>query len=197
MIYPSPWRIVKKLLKLEGAENRKYDADLDGTVDNSEALQGNPASAFAPASHTHTRSQITDMWSSPFWDNIPDKPSTFPPEAHTHTRSDITDFWSSPFWDNIPDAPTTVQVTRVGTNSPTLPKTVTDATVVVVSVQVNPGGTASLLINGGGVAYVENSSSNAGPITATLVGVAGPGDTYDVSLTNASILFLTENRIWL
>jgi len=51
------------------------------------------------------RSKITDFFSSPFWDNIPDKPSTFPPEAHTHTRSEITDFWNTPFWDNIPDKP--------------------------------------------------------------------------------------------
>lgn len=28
--------------------------------------------------HTHTRSEVTDFFSSPFWDNIPDKPSTFP-----------------------------------------------------------------------------------------------------------------------
>ncbi len=51
------------------------------------------------------RSKITDFFSTPFWDNIPDKPSTFPPSAHTHPRSDITDFFSSPFWDNIPDKP--------------------------------------------------------------------------------------------
>jgi len=36
------------------------------------------------------RSKISDFWASPFWNNIPDKPSTFPPEAHTHNASDIT-----------------------------------------------------------------------------------------------------------
>jgi len=36
-----------------------------------------------------SRSKITDFFSAPFWDNIPDKPSTFPPEAHTHDISDI------------------------------------------------------------------------------------------------------------
>ena len=36
------------------------------------------------------RSKITDFFNSPFWDNIPDKPSTFPPEAHTHSPSDIS-----------------------------------------------------------------------------------------------------------
>lgn len=45
---------------------------------------------FAPLSHNHTRSDVTDFWSSPFWDNIPDKPSTYPPEAHTHDPSDIS-----------------------------------------------------------------------------------------------------------
>ena len=70
--------------------------------------RGTPLSnKYAPLTHTHSRSEITDFWSTPFWENIPDKPSTFPPESHTHSRSDITDFWSSPFWDNIPDKPST------------------------------------------------------------------------------------------
>jgi len=62
-------------------------------------------SAFPPEAHTHSRSDITDLWSAPFWENIPDKPDKYPPEAHTHTRSEITDFWSTPFWDKIPDKP--------------------------------------------------------------------------------------------
>jgi len=53
------------------------------------------------------RSKIIDFFSSPFWDNIPDKPSAFPPLSHTHPRSQITDFWDSPFWENIPDKPST------------------------------------------------------------------------------------------
>lgn len=36
--------------------------------------------------HTHTRSQITDFWSTPFWANIPDKPSTYPPSAHASSH---------------------------------------------------------------------------------------------------------------
>ena len=51
------------------------------------------------------RSKIVDFFNSPFWDNIPDKPSAYPPEAHTHSRSDITDFFNAPFWNNIPDKP--------------------------------------------------------------------------------------------
>ena len=54
-----------------------------------------------------SRSKISNFWDTPFWGNIPDKPSTFPPSAHTHSRSDVTDFWSSPFWTNIPDTPST------------------------------------------------------------------------------------------
>jgi len=72
---------------------------------DADKLDGYDASAFAMASHTHSRSDITDFFSEPFWENIPDKPSTFPPESHTHSRSDITDLWGSPFWDNIPDKP--------------------------------------------------------------------------------------------
>lgn len=60
---------------------------------------------FGIGPHTHVRADITDFWAAPFWDNIPDKPSTFPPESHTHGRSDITDFFNAPFWDNIPDKP--------------------------------------------------------------------------------------------
>ena len=37
-----------------------------------------------------TRSKITDFFSSPFWDNIPDKPSVFPPESHSHSISDVS-----------------------------------------------------------------------------------------------------------
>ena len=43
-------------------------------------------------SHTHVRTDIVDFFSTPFWSNIPDTPSTFPPEPHTHVKSDITDF---------------------------------------------------------------------------------------------------------
>ncbi|MBW2672334.1 MAG: hypothetical protein JRD89_02810, partial [Deltaproteobacteria bacterium] len=37
-----------------------------------------------------TRGKITDLFSSPFWDNIPDKPSVFPPETHTHDHGSLT-----------------------------------------------------------------------------------------------------------
>ena len=46
---------------------------------------------FGIGPHTHVRADITDFWATPFWDNIPDKPSAFPPESHTHTISEITD----------------------------------------------------------------------------------------------------------
>jgi len=39
--------------------------------------------------HDHVRSEITDFFSPPFWDNIPDKPSEFPPQPHTHEIGDI------------------------------------------------------------------------------------------------------------
>jgi len=32
------------------------------------------------------RSKVPDFWDAPFWDNIPDKPSTFPPSAHASTH---------------------------------------------------------------------------------------------------------------
>jgi hypothetical protein len=33
-----------------------------------------------------TRSKISDFWGTPFWANIPDKPSTFPPSAHASSH---------------------------------------------------------------------------------------------------------------
>jgi len=51
------------------------------------------ANALVPVSRipSLTRSKISDFFSSPFWGNIPDKPSTFPPSAHTHPVADLTD----------------------------------------------------------------------------------------------------------
>ena len=87
-----------------GSEFTTSDGELQiASVDWSKVV--NKPSTYPPEPHTHTRSEITDLWSEPFWENIPDKPSAYPPEEHTHTRSEITDFFSSPFWTNIPDKP--------------------------------------------------------------------------------------------
>jgi len=59
------------------------------------------------------RSKITDFFSTPFWDNIPDKPSVFPPESHTHddryyTKTQLqTSGQSSVHWNNITNKPST------------------------------------------------------------------------------------------
>jgi len=37
-----------------------------------------------------SRSDISDFWDTPFWNSIPDKPSTYPPSSHNHAASDIT-----------------------------------------------------------------------------------------------------------
>jgi hypothetical protein len=34
-----------------------------------------------------SRSKISDFWGTPFWGNIPDKPSTFPPSTHASTHA--------------------------------------------------------------------------------------------------------------
>jgi len=36
--------------------------------------------------HKHVRNDILDLFSTPFWSNIPDRPSTFPPSAHANTH---------------------------------------------------------------------------------------------------------------
>jgi len=40
--------------------------------------------------HEHLRAEISDFFSSPFWDNIPDKPSEFPPATHADTHKQQT-----------------------------------------------------------------------------------------------------------
>lgn len=71
-----------------------------------------PKGSYAAASHTHTKSQITDFptslpasdvyaWAkantkpSYSWNEITGKPSSFTAASHTHTKSQITDFPSS------------------------------------------------------------------------------------------------------
>jgi len=64
---------VAHILEDTGVRNKKYDTDLDGLIDEL-------------ASHTHTRDEITDLWNSPFWGNIPDKPSFFSPKIFAKKR---------------------------------------------------------------------------------------------------------------
>jgi hypothetical protein len=47
---------------------------------------GNVYPPIAIPPHTHSRSDITDLFSSPFWNNIPDKPSAFTPSAHASSH---------------------------------------------------------------------------------------------------------------
>lgn len=65
------WDGVKSKLESEGAKNKAYDSDVDGVLD-------------IAAIPNLLRSKITDFFSSPFWDNIPDKPSAYPPSSHNH-----------------------------------------------------------------------------------------------------------------
>jgi len=71
--------------------------------------------------HDHHKFDIPDFFGTPFWINIPDKPSDFIPSehgneahnpdfsivGHEHYRTSIVDFFGSPFWANIPDKPST------------------------------------------------------------------------------------------
>ncbi|MCW1308295.1 MAG: hypothetical protein OH337_03745, partial [Candidatus Parvarchaeota archaeon] len=69
-----------------------------------------PRSISDVISSAFSRSWISDFFSTPFWDNIPDKPSTFPPSSHVHDASEITSgvldearvphTFSSPIWFN-------------------------------------------------------------------------------------------------
>ena len=96
---------------------------IGGTLSNQTDLQ-NALDGKATASHTHTKSQITDfpaiptvptklsdftddLGSSPThthsqylesvsWNDVSSKPSSFTPSSHTHTKSEITDFPAIP-----------------------------------------------------------------------------------------------------
>ena len=61
-----------------------------------DSVTGKPT-AFPPAAHTHTASQITDFASAVVavsppvdWSSLTGKPTTFAPSAHTHLKSEIT-----------------------------------------------------------------------------------------------------------
>jgi hypothetical protein len=81
-------------------KNVVYDTNKDGIID---------ATKIANL----TRSKITDFFASPFWSNIPDKPSTFPPEPHNHddryyTKSQLqTSGQAQVHWNNITNKPST------------------------------------------------------------------------------------------
>jgi hypothetical protein len=98
--------------------------NLGEPADSGDALRlpWNHASRHAPGGGDPlgnlSRSQVSDFWTSPFWGEIPDKPSTFPPSPHASShavggadalsnlsRSMLSDLWNSPFWNNIPDKP--------------------------------------------------------------------------------------------
>ncbi len=74
------------------------------------------------ATHTHTRTDIVDFFSTPFWNNIPDKPPDFPPSPHTHSLSDILQSGAStnqvPKWSGTQWIPGNVDWNEV-TNKPT------------------------------------------------------------------------------
>lgn len=93
---------------------------IGGTLANQTDL-ANALAGKADASHTHTKSEITDFPTIPTklsdftddlgtspththsqylesvaWNDVSSKPSTFTPSSHTHTKSEITDFPTIP-----------------------------------------------------------------------------------------------------
>ncbi len=94
-----------------GGGTTDYDDLTDKPQINSVTLSGNKTSAdlsVADASHTHTKSEITDF------------PASMPPTSHTHTKSEITDFptlatvATSGDYDDLSDAPQINSVTLSG-----------------------------------------------------------------------------------
>ena len=85
--------------------------NITGTLTNQTDLK-NALDGKAAASHTHTKSQITDFPTIPSkvsdlqndsgfitgvdWDDVGEKPESFTPSSHTHGKADITDFPTIP-----------------------------------------------------------------------------------------------------
>jgi hypothetical protein len=62
-----------------------------GKASNSDSFGSQlPAYYLNRSNHSGSqlRSTISDFWSTSFWSNIPDKPSTYPPSVHTHNIRD-------------------------------------------------------------------------------------------------------------
>lgn len=78
--------VVAYLLAKLHANRHALGGDDELNLDASQVTSGVLDVARIP---TLTRSKISDFFASPFWANIPDKPSTFPPSAHTHPAGDI------------------------------------------------------------------------------------------------------------
>ncbi|MCM8781739.1 MAG: hypothetical protein NC828_01615, partial [Candidatus Omnitrophica bacterium] len=67
---------VKRALAEADSQFDDLQSNLDETNENLYALE----TAFN--THTHIRVDVTDFWNSPFWNNIPDKPTEYNPQAH-------------------------------------------------------------------------------------------------------------------
>ena len=92
--------------------------------------------AFPPTTHTHTKSQITDL--SLGWSDITGKPETFTPSSHTHTKSDITDL--SLAWADITGKPETFTPSAHGHQSTDITQSVTTLAESATSPELADGG---------------------------------------------------------
>jgi len=74
-----------KLTHQNGGADEINVAGLSGELADPQPPKAHKASHEAGGSDALTallRGIITDFWNTPFWANIPDKPSTFPPDTH-------------------------------------------------------------------------------------------------------------------
>ena len=95
--------VEQSLTEIESWDLLKYEeagdyAGMPYMEDDASTLEGHPASDFvlaananfAPSTHNHTKSQITDFSHSHSKSEITDFPTTMTPSVHTHAAGDVT-----------------------------------------------------------------------------------------------------------
>jgi len=138
-----------------GGTDHKITGLANPTDDNDAVNLGYANSHYASGTHTHTRSDITDFWSSPFWSNIPDIPADIADgdDNTTYTAGNGIGLSGTQFF------------VSAGTGL----TQEADGLKLTTPVSVANGGTGADLSSGSGVAYVKINDAHTAFTTSATV----------------------------